>query len=98
MAKQSLIRKVLPYAATALAGGGVGALAGYKGGKRVKKKEKAENIRKAVRAGVAYGRAGAKVRERALRAFYVQNRQLGRQNQMLRARLGQMMTQVRKQG
>ncbi len=98
MAKHSLLRKALPYAATALAGGGAGVALGYKAGRRGKKKEEAENIRKAVRAGVAYGRSGAKVRERALRAFYVQNRQLSGQNQMLRARLGQMMTQVRKQG
>ncbi len=98
MANQSLIRKALPYAATALAGGGAGAALGFKAGKRGKRKEEAENIRKAVRAGVAYGRAGSKVRERALRAFYMQNRQLSSQNQTLRARLGQMMTQVRKQG
>lgn len=97
---RAALRKALPYAAGALAAGAAGA-GGYAAGKgKVKEKETQayrQGIRRALK-GFGQVRTQMAVRDRAIRSFYVQNKQLSRQNQMLRARLGQAMATVRKEG
>ena len=99
MAKVSTLRKALPYAAAAIGGAAAGGAAGYTGARAKGKGEARQAYRTGVERTISaskrmfvHARAQSRVRDRALRAFYVQNKQLSRQNQSLRSRLGEALS------
>ena len=91
MAVSSGLKKGLTYAGAALGALGVGAAGGaYAGAKRGKKKGRDIGRREGAVAALRHFRGVSSSRNRALQVFAVRNQNLMRQNQSLRARIGEM--------
>ena len=88
------VRKALPYVGAALAGLGVGTAGGaYAGSKQGKKKGRNIGRREGAVAALKHFRGVSSARNRALQVFAVRNQNLMRQNQSLRARIGEMASE-----
>lgn len=93
------LKKVLPYIGAALGSAGLGAAGGaYYGAKRGKTRGRELGRRETAAAAVKhFGRMSA-ARNRALRTFAVRNQHLMKQNQSLRARIGEMASMRKRAG
>ncbi len=90
-------RKALPYIGAALGGAGLGAAGGaYLGAKRGRKKGRREGLAVGVGTAARHFRTQATARNRALRVFAVRHQHLMRQNQALRARIGEMASRQKR--
>ena len=93
------LKRLLPYVGTALGAAGLGAAGGaYLGGKRGRAKGRELGRRETAAAAVKHFTGMSRARNRALSVFAVRNQQLMRQNQSLRARIGEMSARQKRAG
>ncbi len=93
------LKRALPYIGAALGGAGLGVAGGaYYGAKRGKIKGRQLGRRETARMAVKHFRRVSGARNRALRTFATRNLQLMRQNQALRARIGEIAARQKRAG